>query len=40
MSTNIALAGLPPPQNLGMIPIAEKTGVIIALENVWNNLWP
>ena len=24
MSTNIALAGLPPPQNLGMIPIAEK----------------
>jgi hexulose-6-phosphate isomerase len=22
-----------------LIPLAEKTGVIIALENVWNNLW-
>jgi L-ribulose-5-phosphate 3-epimerase len=22
-----------------LIPVAEKTGVIIALENVWNNLW-
>jgi hexulose-6-phosphate isomerase len=22
-----------------LIPIAEKTGVVIALENVWNNLW-
>ncbi len=22
-----------------LIPIAEQTGVIIALENVWNNLW-
>jgi hexulose-6-phosphate isomerase len=22
-----------------LIPTAEKTGVIIALENVWNNLW-
>ncbi len=22
-----------------LIPAAEKTGVIIALENVWNNLW-
>ena len=22
-----------------LIPIAEKTGVIIALENVWNNMW-
>jgi hexulose-6-phosphate isomerase len=23
----------------GLIPVAEKTGVVIALENVWNNLW-
>ena len=22
-----------------LIPVAEKTGVVIALENVWNNLW-
>ena len=22
-----------------LIPIAEKTGVVVALENVWNNLW-
>lgn len=22
-----------------LIPLAEKTGVVIALENVWNNLW-
>jgi hexulose-6-phosphate isomerase len=22
-----------------VIPTAEKTGVVIALENVWNNLW-
>jgi len=22
-----------------LIPVAEKTGVIIALENVWNNMW-
>ena len=22
-----------------MIPKAEKAGVIIALENVWNNMW-
>jgi len=22
-----------------LIPVAEKTGVIIAVENVWNNLW-
>lgn len=22
-----------------LIPVAEKTGVLIALENVWNNLW-
>ena len=22
-----------------LIPTAEKTGVVIALENVWNNLW-
>ena len=22
-----------------LIPMAEKTGVVIALENVWNNLW-
>jgi hexulose-6-phosphate isomerase len=22
-----------------LIPLAEKTGVIIALENVWNNMW-
>jgi hexulose-6-phosphate isomerase len=22
-----------------LIPMAEKTGVIVALENVWNNLW-
>lgn len=22
-----------------LIPVAERTGVIIALENVWNNLW-
>ena len=22
-----------------LIPVAEKTGVKIALENVWNNLW-
>jgi hexulose-6-phosphate isomerase len=22
-----------------LIPVAEETGVIIALENVWNNLW-
>ncbi|MEN6406456.1 MAG: sugar phosphate isomerase/epimerase family protein [Thermoguttaceae bacterium] len=22
-----------------LIPIAEKTGVVLALENVWNNLW-
>jgi L-ribulose-5-phosphate 3-epimerase len=22
-----------------LLPVAEKTGVIIALENVWNNLW-
>lgn len=22
-----------------LIPLAEKTGVILALENVWNNLW-
>ena len=22
-----------------LIPLAEKTGVLIALENVWNNLW-
>ena len=24
---------------LRLIPLAEKTGVVIALENVWNNLW-
>jgi len=23
-----------------LIPLAEKMGVVIALENVWNNLWP
>lgn len=23
-----------------LIPTAEKTGVVLALENVWNNLWP
>jgi len=22
-----------------LIPVAEKTGVVIALENVWNNMW-
>ena len=22
-----------------LIPVAEKTGIIIALENVWNNMW-
>ncbi len=22
-----------------LIPVAEKTGVVIAIENVWNNLW-
>jgi hexulose-6-phosphate isomerase len=22
-----------------LVPLAEKTGVVIALENVWNNLW-
>ncbi|MDZ7616863.1 MAG: TIM barrel protein, partial [Patescibacteria group bacterium] len=22
-----------------LIPVAEKAGVVIALENVWNNLW-
>jgi hexulose-6-phosphate isomerase len=22
-----------------LIPVAERTGVVIALENVWNNLW-
>ncbi len=22
-----------------LIPVAEKTGVVIALENVWSNLW-
>jgi len=22
-----------------LVPVAEKTGVVIALENVWNNLW-
>jgi len=22
-----------------LIPVAKKTGVVIALENVWNNLW-
>jgi len=22
-----------------LLPVAEKTGVVIALENVWNNLW-
>ena len=23
----------------GLIPVAEKAGVVIAIENVWNNLW-